>query len=347
MTLIISELIVPLFLSFVLSLALTPILIRFAKPFRLIDEPDLSRKYQSESVPVIGGIVIFISILTTSFLGINLSNIGQLDSSYVAMWVIPCLIVFIVGIYDDVANLSPLKKIVGQLIAASIASGGAYSLNLRSEITSNSLVNFIITMCWIILITNSLNFVDNHDGVATIFSSLIFLSFFTLAYLTNQNLLITLSIVSLGSLIGFFPYNRPEARAYLGDAGSLLLGTSIAVTSLRIDTTAKSTLLSVISILVLLSFLMADTFLAIMTRIRSKRAIYLGGRDHIAHRLQIMGYSKKRTLALIILGTVPSIITSITINLVSERLAWAIVGLYLIYYSLTVFKLSKVPMKYE
>jgi len=346
MTLIISEIIILLFLSFVFSLVLTPILIRLAKSFRLVDGPDWSRKFQAESVPAVGGIVIFTCISTISFLGINFGNVAQLDSSYVAMWAIPCLIVFIVGVYDDISNLSPLKKIVGQLIAASIASGSAYSLNLKSEITSNTYVNFAITMCWIIFVTNSLNFVDNHDGIATIYSSLIFLSFFTLAYLTDQILLIVLSIVSLGSLIGFFRYNRPEARAYLGDAGSLFLGTSIAVTSLQIDTTANSTLLSVISILVLLSFLIADTFLALLTRIRSERAIYLGGRDHIAHRLQIMGYSRSRTLVLMILGTIPSIIVSVTMNLVSEKLAWTSVGVYLIYYSLCVFKLSKVPIKY-
>lgn len=333
--------------SLIISSVLSPILIRYANSLRLIDEPDGQRKYQETSIPVIGGIVIFSCISIISILGLGLSKVISLDNSYVYMWAVPCIFVFLVGLYDDISNLSPAAKLGGQLIAALLASGSAYFLNLKSEVSSNPYLNFLVTLSWIIFVTNALNFLDNHDGVATSYSILVFVFFSIVSLLTDQNLIFILSMIHIGALFGFLKFNFPNARAYLGDAGSLFLGTSIATIALRIDTSAATPLLSVIAILMLFSTLIADTFLAILSRLRARRAVYLGGRDHIAHRLQVLGFNKLATLLIMVIGFVISLIFSVIVNFSSGIIATVAVFVYFIAYFLIVLMLSRVIINYD
>lgn len=334
-------------LALTVSFSTTVILLKFAEKLNLMDAPDGVRKHQHRSIPAIGGIAIFFTVATVAFTGIKLNNDNLFDYSYILMWALPCFVMFVVGVYDDIINLTPAVKLSGQLIAATVVATSAYFLDIRSDITENKLLNFMVTVAWIIFVTNALNFADNHDGVAVVYSIIVSIVFSIIAFATNQDLILLLVIAHIGALLGFSKFNLPEARAYLGDAGSLLLGTSLGVLSLRIDTSAPSSQISVSLILVLFSFLIADTYLALRSRIIGNRKIYLGGRDHISHRLQNLGFSKKTTLRIISLGVLPSAILSIVLNYLKIDLSYLLIALYLVLFFSIIIRLSNVKIDYE
>ena len=303
------------FCSILSSASITKLLIRASTSLRLLDEPDEDRKFQAHAIPSVGGISIFITLSLFALVGIFTDSLKGSTINFGLVWFLPVFIMFVVGLIDDILVLTSAKKFIGQFIAATFGAIVSFVLNLRSEFFENEFLNIFITLSWIILLTNALNFADNHDGASTLISINIFTGIAIISAISGQSLIFVLALAHIGPLIGFLIFNYPEAKAYLGDAGSLFLGASIGILTLRVDTSADGAILSLASIIILVFLLILDTSSAIITRLLGKRSIFYGGRDHISHRLTKLGKSKYQVLAIIFAFSILNLFIFLIINL--------------------------------
>ncbi|MEW6777535.1 MAG: MraY family glycosyltransferase, partial [Bdellovibrionota bacterium] len=204
-----------------------------------------------------------------------------------------------VGLLDDRlgARLSPWAKLAVQALAAALAIGAGAKTSAFGVPWLNALISFL----WIVAITNAFNFVDNMDGLA---GGLVVISSLILWAVASQQGQFFMGITLLtlgGATMGFLPYNFPRARIYLGDAGSLFLGYTLAVLALfeSYVTRDSPTLLPVLLPLVALTVPVFDMISVIVIRLKEGRPIYVGDKSHLSHRLVAMGMS--RTMAVVTL----------------------------------------------
>ena len=153
----------------------------------------------------------------------------------------------------------------------------------------------MITIVWIVGIINSINFFDNLDGGAAGAVAATSLGLALITYASGQYLLCATSISVLGAVLGFLIWNRNPAKIYMGDAGSLFLGTILSVLTIRLNPRVDSQIVSFSIPILLLAVPVLDTSVAVLSRIRRGVSIFQGGQDHLSHRLIRNGYSKRQT----------------------------------------------------
>ena len=172
-------------------------------------------------------------------------------------------------------------------------------LNFESMIglDLNNSLNIFISTLWIVLLINSINFIDNMDGLAVVVTGGISIQIVILTYIFSQNKLTDISIILLATVLGFFIFNFPPARLYLGDSGSLFIGFLLGFISILFTwNNSDSQILSyVISPIILFFTIPLLDFIVIMHyRISNKLSPTTGGTDHISHRLLALGFLKKK-----------------------------------------------------
>lgn len=298
--------------SFFLSYLLTPLIRRFSITFNIVDEPSLERKIHRNPMPLLGGMAIFLSfILTLSFLYLIISyhfSIGgpkyflfsqqQLFWIKIGLYLISSMLILLIGILDDFKSIDFKLKLIVQSLAALILIFGGTRLNVLPWPFANILISFI----WIVCLTNSLNLLDNMNGLTTGLSIIITSFFIIVAYLTQHFLLSIFLIIPLGALLGFLPYNFPKAKIFLGDTGSLFIGFSLATFSVWLFDHliySKNMFTAFAMLILLLSIPFFDTLTVIVIRIKNHRPIYVGDKNHLSHHL--VRYGLSTTMAVIIL----------------------------------------------
>ena len=205
---------------------------------------------------------------------------------------------------DDVKGIPPLTKLAGQLIAAIIViySGVRIeNLNLPffNQIGLNYVASIILTLGWIVGITNAINLIDGLDGLSSgicIISSISLLIIFSL----NDSPIIAIILITAlaGSLVGFIPFNFNPAKTFIGDTGSNFLGYSLAVISILVI--AKTyTAIVIVAPLIVLALPVFDTIWAIIRRTikgKSLKAFMQADKGHLHHRLMAKGYTQKQAV---------------------------------------------------
>jgi UDP-GlcNAc:undecaprenyl-phosphate GlcNAc-1-phosphate transferase len=245
-------------------------------------------RWNTNVIPISGGLSIFISFLIgTSFSPtLDFSTWGLLAGATVA---------FILGIIDDKIGISPPVKLTGQLLAASIiVFSGTTTAFFQSEI-----LNVLISIFWLVAISNALNLLDNMDGLSsmTAFISAGFLAFFFIQSQDFQMLPIAFSIA--GAVLGFLIFNFPPASIFMGDSGSLFLGITLAGVAIAREPQA-SNILAIMGVPALILMLpILDTAMVSLTRIFRGQSPAVGGRDHMSHRLVSLGLSEQRVVLLL------------------------------------------------
>ncbi len=266
------------------SVLISPRLITVAKSLQIYDSPN-SRKVHTTLVPRIGGIAIALSVV------IALLLMQQLESG-LSGFVLGTLIVFIVGIYDDLVGISWRAKFAGQLLAVSIALVMIHpqlsAVNLfGSTVTIPGWVFYSASVLIIIGGVNSLNLLDGLDGLASGVSLLIFIGYGYHAILSGNVLVILISLAFAGALLGFLRYNFYPAKIFLGDSGSLFLGFSLATVPL-LQTSPNGTFDLTVPLL-LLSLPILDTLRVMYTRLWNRKNPFLPDQTHLHHRLLSIG----------------------------------------------------------
>ena len=287
-------------------------------------------------IPPFGGIACSIAFLISTRL------LGQAESNFLYIGFF-AVIISIIGLLDDIFNFKWYLKLIFQTIIVYIP---LYNLNIFINFESligievNNLLNYIVSMMWIMLIMNAINFIDNMDGLAVVVSSSICIQIAVLTNYLNQYKLTDIAILLLCAIGGFLFFNFPPAKLYFGDSGSLFIGFCLGFMSILYnwvpkDITVYSSTLS--PILLIFSVPLIDFLVVVTYRISIGKSPTIGGTDHISHRLLAKGFSEKKVLLIFLsysLGTFVLIYLSI---FTSTLMSFFIIGTLFIIYFLTYF----------
>lgn len=265
-----------------------------------VSKPELDRHVHTDSVPRLGGVAIFTSFALVAALAFLF---GRPAGLYVSLPVhtlvsifVSALIIFLLGLYDDIKGLGPYLKFSVQAVAAIVlylGGLGVQRLDLFSAGQSlRTIVGLPLTVIWILLITNAFNLIDGLDGLAAgsaFFSTLVL--FVTSLFMPNGTVAL-LSIALSGVILGFLRYNFHPASIFLGDSGSMLIGFLLAAFALAGSQKAPTMIAVAIPVLSF-GFPILDVTLAVSRRFLSGKPLFLGDRDHIHHKLLKLGLSQR------------------------------------------------------
>jgi UDP-GlcNAc:undecaprenyl-phosphate/decaprenyl-phosphate GlcNAc-1-phosphate transferase len=306
-----------------ISASLVPLTMRGAHAWGILDHPG-PRKVHAGPTPRLGGIAIFVSFTGVVVAGYAFALPALLDSAAARAYMGSALdmleeahrvqsrlaglmaggtLVFFVGLADDVLGprFPPAAKAAGQLAAAGIlvASG------VRTTFMPGDALDVILTLLWVVGMTNAFNLLDNMDGLSTGVALVASTVFLVNAWALGEFFISLLLLAFMGSLLGFLFYNFNPARVFLGDCGSLFIGYVIASLTLleHYISKASSTMFPVLMPVLVLAVPIMDTATVVLIRVREGRPIYVGDRRHLSHRLVALGFSPRMAVLFIYLVT--------------------------------------------
>ena len=258
-----------------------------------MDVPNMDRKTQIEPVPYLGGVAIAVGISTVTFAAVLFFNDNTLIIERGLTAIVPALILGMVGLIDDLLSLPPWPRLlvqtaVGTAIAFVLIQTGTLGIAFN-----NDLINYLVTIVWIVGICNSINFFDNIDGAASGTVAIAALGVFYIAFNRGQELLSALTIVTAGATLGFLIWNKSPAKIFMGDAGALFLGIIISVVTIRVNPGVVPAWKSLMIPVMLLAMPLLDTCVAVFSRLQRGISPLTGGRDHLSHRLVRAGFSRQ------------------------------------------------------
>ncbi len=202
------------------------------------------------------------------------------------------LFLFVLGLLDDVLRLKPHTKLVGQILAASLVVFLGYRLHWFSSLT----VDTLVTLFWVVGVTNAFNLIDNMDGLCA-GTGAIAATVLACLYAGTAAEAAFCALALSGALTAFLVYNFKPASIFMGDCGSLVIGYALAVLGLVYAQAAPVNAFSLYAVPVMVFMVpILDTTLVTLIRILSGRKASTGGRDHTSHRLVLMGFSEKRAV---------------------------------------------------
>ena len=278
--------------SAALSLVFTPLVLRFAVSRGVLDLPG-GHKGHDDPVPYLGGLAIVAAFAVTvgiaALVRPPVSGKGEL---LVVLGL--AILLAIVGLLDDLRGLSPVVRVVveaGAGLAVWAVGGGV-------DLFGPGITDALVTMLWVVGITNAFNLLDNMDGLSSGVAAIAAGSIFVIASQNGQFLVAGLAIGLAGCALGFLRHNFHPARIYMGDAGALFLGFMLAYLGmkLRFDGPTNTTFLVPILVMGVPIF---DTTLVTVTRLRRGVSPFVGGRDHTSHRIVRLGLPVPAAVALI------------------------------------------------
>jgi UDP-GlcNAc:undecaprenyl-phosphate GlcNAc-1-phosphate transferase len=311
---IISELnvIFSLITAFLITYVAIPKVIFFAEKLRLFDEAGIRASHKG-SVPIFGGIAIFSGIIFSLLFWADIENI-----QYV---LVSILIVFFVGVIDDLLVLSPFKKIIGQVIATSIIIflGDLQIDNMHGVLGAYDLpiwIGTLFTIFVVIVITNGFNLIDGVDGLAGGVGVISSFSFGAIALLMGQSDIAMVAFTLMGALIGFLRYNLFPAKIFMGDTGSMVVGMILSVLAINIiehglvTETLKLPNKGPLLAIAILAIPLFDSLRVFVARLIKGRHPLSAGRGHIHHALLSLGFGHKKTSFILYFFTIAIIVFS-------------------------------------
>ena len=280
-------------LAFIISIFLNRVVIGFARNYKKNNKNE--KRLSNKNIPPYGGVATsFAFFIATIFL-------GRAEPAFITIGIC-ALIISIIGIIDDKYNLEWKAKLIFQiliilypLIALDIFINIEAFLNLNIQ----NFLNIVISLIWVLVITNSINFIDNMDGLTVFVSGSICLQIALLANYSDIYKVTDISLLLLATLFGFLIFNYPPARLYFGDSGTLFVGYVLGFISIIFDWSppGDGILISPLSpVLFVFVVPILDFTVVITHRIRNNISPTQGGTDHISHRLLNTGYSEKKVL---------------------------------------------------
>ena len=306
--------------SFLLNFLITKILIRYSKKLNLIDHPD-QRKMHSDSTPVVGGlgIALTMSLIILCFLCTNQAS-GIFGFNQIVIISISTSIILLTGLMDDSLGLTASNKFLFQLIATLIFLFG-FDIQFKPIFSIDSyIITFIFNTLFIVGITNAFNLLDGLDGLAGGVSLIICMTLMFLYYLSGYGIIqIALFVLLSGCLSSFLLFNKPPAKTFLGDTGSLFLGWYFALTSIYFA--EKTTLsLSILIPFMVLGLPAFDVLFVMLSRFIKRhnykisfrnrfKSVFLPDNTHLHHLLVRGGVSKGHTVIFLYVLTLISCIT--------------------------------------
>ena len=209
----------------------------------------------------------------------------------------PALAIGLIGLWDDVKNLSPLPRFIAQSIAGIFTATLLILTDTVGNPTGSTMFDSVFTVFWVVGICNAINFFDNLDGGAAGTVAISSIAIAVLALIGDQYLIAALALVTAGATLGFLVWNKSPAKIYMGDAGALFLGVLLATLTIRLEPNTTTEIGSYLTPIFLLAVPILDTSVAVISRLRRQVSPFQGGQDHLSHRLIRSGLSRKQTAA--------------------------------------------------
>ncbi len=278
-------------IALVLTILFTPLIKKFASDKRFFDYPD-DRKVHAVPVPLLGGISVYFSVIIACIVAVTFSDFG-LDRMIVGM-VIGATILVILGTVDDHSGMSPTIKLSGQTLAA----GVVVFCNCKVGFIPNDIITVLLSILWIVGITNAMNLLDNMDGMTGGVSFIASSTFAVISLYNGQDVPAVIALALAGASLGYLRYNFPPANIFLGDAGSMVIGFLLATLGLMVAN-SQPTVIGLTIPLLVLAYPIFDTSLVTITRIADGRRISEGGKDHSTHRIRSLVKSDVATTLLV------------------------------------------------
>ncbi|MEE9180354.1 MAG: MraY family glycosyltransferase [Vicinamibacteria bacterium] len=304
------------------TLALTLWIRSYATTHRLFDWPG-GRKAHDAPKPRLGGIAIYVGFTSTVFIGFALAPwlatipaiktaLPHTMTALAGAWGVksPLLglllggtIMFLVGLMDDLfGERFPTRyKFAGQTLAAIVA----VACGVRVDFAGNDVTNFVLSVLWIVGISNAFNLLDNMDGLTAGVAAVSSAVFLINAAELGEIFICVILAALIGSLIGFLRFNFPPASLFMGDSGALFIGFTLSSLTIleRYVTTASSSLFPILMPVLVLAVPLLDTISVVYIRILERRPIYIGDRCHLSHRLVRCGLTELQAVIFLYLVT--------------------------------------------
>ena len=321
--------------AFVIAAVLSPLLAKLFGWIGFVDEPSKDR-FSRRAVPKGGGVAIFWAVALPIMVGLGAvwyCQINELRPFWLpegldthlpgilsraggAMAIlVGAAVLHILGIIDDRFAVKPMIKLIVQF---AVAAGLVAFFEIRLLTVLPWHMGTVLTVIWIVLLTNVFNFLDNMDGLSAGTAVIVLVVFISLGYMSGQIFVPTLATVLLGALVGFLIYNFNPARIFMGDAGSLPLGYFVAVISVL--TTYYNPALSqgrwynTLTPLVVLAIPLYDFVSVVFLRLCAHQPAWVGDRRHFSHRLIQRGMSERKAVLTIYLATGTTALSAIFLS---------------------------------
>ncbi len=310
-------------ITFICSLVFTPLIIKFAVKFNFVDVPKDSRRVHNKPMPRIGGVAIVLS-MTVGFL---IYYLITKDIESIALnrtflgYAIGAIIIALMGIIDDIFTLRARFKFFFQLAAGivvyyfGIRISGFKIPFIYTDVINFEILDFPITLIWVIGVTNAVNLIDGLDGLAAGISVISATALLTIFIATSASLeAIIITAVLVGATLGFLPYNFNPAKTFMGDVGSNFLGFTLSIVSI-LGFAKGYTIIAIIVPILALGVPLFDTIFAMVRRFLKGQPMLKPDGAHIHHRLLKRGFNQKQ--AVLLLYTITSLLCIAAVVLIS------------------------------
>lgn len=283
--------VLPIIVALAVALVATPLVRFLARKYGAVAKPKADR-WHSKPTAMLGGVAIYVA----TAIGLVVYGLASSAVPVANVWVVfaASTLLFAVGLVDDFLHIKPYQKLIGQIMGAVIVIYAGLVLPW----TASAPINMVITIFWLVGITNAVNLLDNMDGLAAGIAA-IASGFLAAYFLTNGQMAEALLLATFaGALVGFLIYNSNPASIFMGDCGSMFIGFFLASAALMSATGGRArSFLPVLAVPVLVLFVpIFDTTFVTILRKLAGRAASQGGRDHTSHRLVALGMSERRAV---------------------------------------------------
>jgi len=298
--------------AFLTTLLALPLWRKWCLRVNLVDDPG-QRKIHDAPVPLAGGFAVLTGILLPLVTGAIFLKLGIVKIPFaslivhginrraieLAVIVFGAIAITVLGWLDDKHELKPLPKFTGQLLVAVAVALACKRITL---FVPSLTFSYAITILWLLTVINAFNFMDNMNGLCAGLGAIGALLFAIIAASNGEYLVALIAFLMCGALIGFLPWNFPNARAFLGDAGSHLVGYLLAVMAIlpHFYTKHHPRPLAVLSPLLVLAVPLADLAWVVILRTRARKTFWIGDTNHLSHRLVRAGVGQ--THAVLVIG---------------------------------------------
>jgi UDP-GlcNAc:undecaprenyl-phosphate GlcNAc-1-phosphate transferase len=315
--------------SFIISWLTTALMIRIAPRINFVDKPG-HRKIHSNPKPLGGGVAIFLAFTLPMLAVVILVNLN-LEPTAHPNWVayaggivqqtplatgllLAMLVMHVVGLIDDRKALGPYIKLIVQIVvtAALVIS----FKDIRAVTALGRWPSIILTVLWIVAITNAFNFLDNMDGLSSGVAAVCTTAFLITTIQIEQWFVAASLALLLGALLGFLCWNFPPAKIFMGDSGSLLIGFILGVLTIRTTYLQPGTQLaagwySLFAPVIVLALPLYDLIVVSIIRISRGKSPFVGDTNHFSHRLVARGMSRRTAVLTIYLVTASTAVAAI------------------------------------
>jgi UDP-GlcNAc:undecaprenyl-phosphate GlcNAc-1-phosphate transferase len=315
-------------IAFAITLLTTPLAKRLAYKFHAVDYPR-ARGMNKEPVPLMGGLAIVLGFIG-ALIGIS-PFVSELLTKQMAGFLVGAIIIVLVGMLDDVYELSAKFKLIVQIIVAVIVVCTGTKLDFIMWPMWQYIKPFsgLITIVWIVGIINAVNLIDGLDGLAAGVTAIAATSLAILCAISGSTLATVLTAALAGAALGFLPRNFSPAELYMGDTGSTFLGYVLAVCSC-IGVFKSYAILSIVLALLSMALPIFDTAFAMIRRAANHRPIMSPDRGHLHHRLIDAGYSNKQAVIILYGISLGSSLIAVLIALSDVRATIVVLLFFLI-----------------